>query len=216
MTNGRVIYLARHGETPWNRVGRWQGQTDVPMSDTGREQARALAERLRHLGLARVHASHLSRALETAQIVAAHLGLPAPAVDARLRERGYGVFEGLTREECAARHPHAWERYLADRRAVPPQAEPPDEVVARITAAMHAIARADAATDSDGAAATPAGPTLVISHGGTIRSFIHAMFGVMPPPLANATVYRVRFEAGAFVSADELDGVLSTQHGSPP
>jgi broad specificity phosphatase PhoE len=200
VTNGkRIIYLARHGETEWNRIGRWQGVTDIPISDVGREQALALAERLRRHGIARLHASHLARALETARIVAAQLELPAPAVDPRLRERGYGVFEGLTREECAARHPIAWERYLADRRAVPPQAEPPEDVVARITAAMHAIATAD-----HPAASTP-GATLVVSHGGTIRSFLHAAFGVMPPPLGNGTVYRVRFEAGAFVAADELD-----------
>ncbi len=206
MSDGeRILYLARHGETEWNRIGRWQGTTDVPMSDAGRLQARALAERLLPLGVARVHASHLARALETAQIVAAHLGLPAPAVDPRLRERGYGVFEGLTREECAERYPDAWERYLADRRAVPPEAEPPVEVVSRITAALHALATADsAATTSGGVTVSAPGPVLVISHGGAIRSFIHGSFGVMPPPVANGAVYRVHFEAGVFVAADEL------------
>jgi len=195
-TDARTIYLARHGETEWNRIGRWQGATDIPLSDTGRAQARLLAEALRHKRIARVHASHLSRALETAQIIAARLGVPAPAVDPRLRERGYGAFEGLTRVECAERYPGVWERYLADRRAVPPGAEPQAEVVERITTAMTEIATA---------AGAPAGSDaiLVISHGGTIRSFIHATVGVIPPPLENGALFRIRFEDGAFVSAEQ-------------
>jgi probable phosphoglycerate mutase len=190
------LYLARHGETEWNRIGRWQGATDIPLSDTGRAQARALARRLRGHGITRVHASQLSRALETARIVAADLGLPEPVVDERLRERGYGVFEGLTREECAERYPGVWQQYLADRRAVPPQAEPQHEVVSRVTAAMHAIA----SVEHDAQQAPDA--ILVISHGGTIRSFIHAIVGVVPPPLDNGTVFRIGFEAGVFVSAE--------------
>ena len=136
----RTIYLARHGETEWNRIGRWQGATDIPLSDIGRAQARLLADRLRDRQIGRVHASHLSRALETAQIIAARLGAPAPTADPRLRERGYGAFEGLTREECAERFPGVWEQYVADRRVVPPGAEPQAEVIERITAAMIEIA----------------------------------------------------------------------------
>jgi len=195
-TDVRTIYLARHGETEWNRIGRWQGATDIPLSDTGRAQARLLAEALRHKRIARVHASHLARALETAQIIATRLGVPAPAADPRLRERGYGAFEGLTRVECAQRYPGVWERYLADRRAVPPGAEPQAEVVERITAAMTEIATAAGAPSGSDA-------ILVISHGGTIRSFIHAAVGVIPPPLENGALFRIRFEGGAFVSAEQ-------------
>ena len=193
----RIIYLARHGETEWNRIGRWQGATDIPLSDHGRAQARSLAERLRDLRIARVHASQLSRALETAQIVAAHLALPAPIADPRLRERGYGAFEGLTRHECAERFPGVWERYMADRQAVPPGAEPQAEVVERITAALTEIAGlAHELSDS--------GAILVVSHGGTIRSFVHAATGVIPPPLENGTVFRINFAGGAFTSAEEM------------
>jgi len=192
----RTVYLARHGETEWNRIGRWQGATDIPLSDAGRAQARLLADRLRDLRIGRVHASHLSRALETAQIIAARLGAPAPTGDPRLRERGYGAFEGLTREECAERFPGVWEQYLADRRVVPPGAEPQAEVIERITAAMTELA----------AAADPSepGPILVVSHGGVIRSFIHATTGVVPPPLENVAVFRLRFEGGAFVTAEQV------------
>ena len=193
----RTLYLARHGETEWNRIGRWQGATDIPLSDIGRAQAQLLAERLRDRRIARVHASQLSRALETAQIIAACLGAPAPTADPRLRERGYGAFEGLTREECAERFPGVWEQYLADRRAVPPGAEPQAEVTERITAAMTEIATLTGA-ESDSEA------ILVVSHGGAIRSFIHATIGLVPPPLENGAVFQLRFEGGAFVTAEQL------------
>jgi len=186
----RTIYLARHGETEWNRVGRWQGRTDIPLSDVGRAQARALADRLRGRGLAEIHASDLSRAHETAHIIATVLGITRLTSDPRLRERGFGIFEGLTREECAERHPDAWQRYLADRRSTPPDAEPQAEVVARIVGAMTAVAET----------ADHTGPLLVVSHGGAIRSFVHAITGTAPPPLANAGLFRVHFEAGRFVS----------------
>jgi broad specificity phosphatase PhoE len=193
----RTLYLARHGETEWNRIGRWQGATDIPLSDVGRAQARLLADRLRDRRIARVHASQLSRALETAQIIAARLGAPAPTADPRLRERGYGAFEGLTREECAERFPGIWEQYLADRRAVPPGAEPQAEVAERIIAAMTEIAAEVEGQSEPGA-------TLVISHGGVIRSFIHATTGVVPPPLENVALFRVHFEGGAFVAAEQV------------
>ena len=195
MPVARTLYLARHGETEWNRIGRWQGATDIPLSDVGRAQARVLADKLRDKRISLVHSSHLSRARETAQIVAACLGAPAPAADPRLRERGNGAFEGLTREECAERFPGAWQRYLANRRAVPPGGEPQAEVTERITAAMLEIATAAESQPQSAA-------ILVVSHGGAIRSFIHATTGVVPAPLENAAVFRLRFERGAFVTAE--------------
>ena len=189
------ILLARHGETEWNRIGRWQGATDIPLSDVGRSQARALATQLAGDAPRAVYCSQLSRASETAEIIVSTLGLDVPiAVDARLRERGYGWFEGLTREECAERHPDAWARYLADRRAVPPDAEPHADVVARVTAAMRDIASEAVAAD---------GPTLVVSHGGSIRSFVHAAVGVTLPPLGNGAIVRLAFVGGRFVLDDD-------------
>jgi len=184
----KALFVARHGETEWNRVGRWQGNTDVPLSDVGRAQARALGERVRGLGIAQVHASHLERARETAEIIAKLLGVPTVAVDERLGERGFGCFEGLTRDECAERHPVAWERYLADRRSTPPDAEPQTAVEARVVAALTDIARRAGEA------------TLVISHGGAIRTFIHAVTGAAPPPLDNGALFLARFDADRFVS----------------
>jgi probable phosphoglycerate mutase len=188
----RLVFLARHGETEWNRDGRWQGKTDIPLSDAGRAQARALGESLAGRGIVEVHASDLQRATETARIIAGMLGIAAEVkLDPRLRERGFGCFEGFTREECAQRHPEAWARYLADRRATPPGGEPQSEVTARVVAALTEIARAPRPS---------ADATLVISHGGTIRTFIAEVTGAAPPPLENAALFLSRYADDRFIS----------------
>src|SRR5262252_2076150 len=93
-----TLLLVRHGETDWNAEGRLQGHTDRPLSDFGRRQARALADELAGDSIVAVYASDLSRARETAEIVAAQLGLEV-ALDPRLREKDWGTWEGLTPEE---------------------------------------------------------------------------------------------------------------------
>lgn len=178
----RVLFLARHGETAWNLEQRWQGQTDVDLNDAGRAQARALAERLAGHRIGCIASSDLSRARETAEIVAQHLGIDDVMLDEGLRERGYGIFEGLTRIECEAQHPEEWARYVADHRHTPARAELDAAVAARMQAA---VARAGAlAVDGDGA-------VLVVSHGGSIRALIAAATGWRPPPMGNGDTYRV-------------------------
>jgi broad specificity phosphatase PhoE len=185
-----TIFLARHGETEWNRVGRWQGKTDIPLSEVGRAQARALAERLRERGVSEIFSSDLCRARETAEIVAEALGVTRLGFDPRLRERGFGCFEGLTREECAKHHPESWARYLADRRTTPTDAEPHEQVVARIVDALSAVSES----------ADRTGHVLVVSHGAAIRSFVHSITGTEPAPLANVALFRVDHGSGGFRS----------------
>ncbi len=72
------LYLVRHGETEWNRLRRIQGLTDIPLNDTGREQARRTGMLLTRRPIARVYASPLGRARETAEIIARELGLAEP------------------------------------------------------------------------------------------------------------------------------------------
>lgn len=94
----------RHGETAWNAVRRIQGHLDLPLNANGIAQARALANSLRGEDFAALCSSDLERARHTAEAVAHVLHLPIHIVPA-LRERHFGVFQGLTYEECAQRHP---------------------------------------------------------------------------------------------------------------
>lgn len=182
LPTSRVLFLARHGETAWNLEQRWQGQTDVDLNDAGRAQAQLLGARLAERRIRCVVASDLARARETAEIVAQRLGIDEVLLDQGLRERGYGIFEGLTRKECEAQHPEEWARYMADHRHTPTRAELDGAVAARMQAA---VARAGARADGAG------GAVLVVSHGGSIRALIAAATGWRPPPMGNGDTYRV-------------------------
>jgi probable phosphoglycerate mutase len=185
----RIVYLARHGETDWNRDGRWQGHTDVPLNDRGRDQARALGAALADLGVGAVGASDLSRAVETARIAGGGLGLPVAFTDPGLRERRFGVFEGLTRAECETRYPDAWHAWVEQQR--PPEGgEGREELGARVVAAMaRAVARADS--------------ILLVTHGGSIRAAFATVAGVQLAPIVNGAIFRFEWD-GAFVSAAPL------------
>src|SRR6266568_963942 len=105
----RVLAI-RHGETAWNVDGRIQGQLDVPLNDTGRWQVHRLALAVAGEGISAIYSSDLLRALETAQAVARGCDRPI-TTDTGLRERGFGVFEGLTYDEINQRWPEQAERW---------------------------------------------------------------------------------------------------------
>ena len=94
------LLLARHGETDWNREGRWQGHADISLNERGREQARALAKQLSGVAFDVIYASDLVRAHETALIVAEERRMPVHT-DAGLREIDVGGWSGLTPDEIA-------------------------------------------------------------------------------------------------------------------
>ena len=102
--------LVRHGETIWNREGRIQGHLDSPLNPEGIAQAKTLAERLRVESFDALISSDLGRALHTAQYIATRTG-HAVSVDARLRERHYGVFQGMTRSEAKSLYPDVYALY---------------------------------------------------------------------------------------------------------
>ncbi|MCA0297305.1 MAG: histidine phosphatase family protein [Actinobacteria bacterium] len=106
MTAAKVILL-RHGVTDWNDGGRFQGHADVPLNQTGRDQAAAAATSLAGTGITRVFASDLSRAGETAGIVASGVGLDVQ-VDPRLREVDVGSWSGMGMEEVGRLEPDFW------------------------------------------------------------------------------------------------------------
>jgi broad specificity phosphatase PhoE len=187
----RLVFLTRHGETDWNLEGRWQGHTDVPLNDNGRTQAVAVAEALRSAGLSGVVASDLSRARETAQIVGAALGIEIAYLDADLRERTFGVFEGLTRIECERLHPEAWRAWVEEQRPAS-GVEPPEAVAARVLAAIGRAANRVARDDA---------PVLVVTHGGALRAAVRAATGASPGPIANGAIWRLEWDGNVLDAA---------------
>jgi uncharacterized phosphatase len=144
------LVLVRHGETEWNRIGRVQGLSDIPLNDTGREQARHAGRRLAAERWDAVAASPLRRAAETARIIAAELGLPEPELVDELVERNYGEAEGLTGQEIDARFG-----------GVVQARESREQVVERVRPALLALSERH-----------PEGRVLVVSHGGVIGSLV--------------------------------------------
>ncbi|HBK47157.1 MAG TPA: histidine phosphatase family protein [Xanthomonadaceae bacterium] len=105
------ILLARHGETPWNAEGRYQGQIDIPLSPLGESQARALGERLKDVQIARAVASPLARAQSTARLALGPARESMLQTDADIQEIAHGEWEGLLASEIHDKDParlRAW------------------------------------------------------------------------------------------------------------
>jgi len=106
------LCMVRHGETAWNAEGRVQGQLDVPLSAVGLAQARCVAAALAERRFSALYSSDLQRVRQTAQPAAEKLGLEV-RIDARLRERHYGVFQGLTYVQARESLPADYARFKA-------------------------------------------------------------------------------------------------------
>jgi broad specificity phosphatase PhoE len=193
-----TLLLARHGETDWNRDGRWQGQTDTPLNDRGREQARALAAEVAGNGITAVYASDLARARDTAAVVAERLRVPLH-IDPRLRELQFGRWEGLTTPEIEQRYPDEIASWRAeDGSSAVAGGETYAEMSARVVAALTQIA-----------AGHPSEDVLVVLHGGPIRGLLAHAAGLTYAEqrrrrthLANCDVVRVAVEDGTFKTLD--------------
>lgn len=191
----RILYLARHGETDWNAAGRWQGQSDIPLNDLGRVQALRLGEALRDKGVTAMVSSDLSRARETATLAGTVLGIALAYVDPGLRERTFGVFEGLTREDCEQLHPEAWQAWV-ERQKPPPGGEAREALAARVTAALGRASELGVA---------PSSAILVVTHGGAMRAAVGVATGATPGPVVNGALWRVEWD-GRIASAEPVSG----------
>jgi len=154
MTN---FFLVRHGETDWNRVGRIQGATDIPLNDTGRDQARTTGAKMQGRKWDVIVSSPLSRAMETASIIASCIGLPEPTPVSDIVERNYGEAEGMTGPELEAFYPED---------TPVPGRETRDAVKVRVLAAMHSIAAANKGKN-----------VIIVAHGGVIRAVLQSTSG---------------------------------------
>ena len=100
----KTLYIIRHGETEWNKIGRYQGITDVPLNDNGIAQAKACANALKDVYFDRILSSDLSRALVTAETIRGNRNVDI-TVDSRLREIDFGDWEKLLFSEIEERWP---------------------------------------------------------------------------------------------------------------
>ena len=183
------LILIRHGETGFNREGRFQGWIDAPLNEHGRRQAERLAVQLAHERIDALYCSDLLRARQTAAPAAAALGLPVQA-DARLREQGFGVLEGLTPAEARERQPEAldgWCRYQAD--IAPPGGESMRAFHDRVVGAVRDIA-----------ARRAGGRIAVVTHGGVLDMVWRAAHGLLLDgpracPIPNTGLNRVTVDA---------------------
>jgi probable phosphoglycerate mutase len=175
-----TLLLARHGETDWNRELRIQGSSDTDLNDVGRAQARALADELAGEQLDAIYSSDLRRARETAEIVATGRGLDV-RLDADLRERSFGSWEGLTRAEIAERFPDIEHH----------DGETDEQVRRRVLDAVHRIVLAH-----------PGEEVLVVSHGGALNALWHHALGERIERWGNCAAYRLAFRDGEFRAVD--------------
>ncbi|MBD0323271.1 MAG: histidine phosphatase family protein [Aldersonia sp.] len=160
--------LVRHGETDWNRHGRLQGSSDIPLNDTGRAQAREAAHRLASGSWDVLVSSPLSRAAETADLIGAELGLDRSASYPGLRERHYGAAEGMTDYEAYYEWPHGWY----------PGLEPRTEVAER---GLRTLAQLHLDHPDES--------VIVVSHGGVIRAILDVVLQFRRSPrILNAAV----------------------------
>jgi len=153
--------LLRHGQTTWNVEHRFQGHTDIPLDETGKEQADRAGRMLAALRPDAIVASDLARATSTAQPLARLTGLVV-TLDKDLRERSGGLWEGLTDQEIRERYPK--ERETWD----PPEGESRGQVAERVAAALRRAA--------DGL--PPGGLAVVVSHGAAIRLGMERVLGL--------------------------------------
>ena len=162
------LILIRHGETEWNALGRYQGQTDVPLSDAGMKQADLLAERLAGRKLDAIYASDLERAMGTANPIAEKASLsviPEP----RLREMNFGVLEGLTFNEGQAKYPEMIAAWLQDYNQPPQGGEKLIDLTARIVSFLDYLKNNH---DSE--------VVLLVAHGGSLGELLRLALELPP------------------------------------
>jgi broad specificity phosphatase PhoE len=177
------ITLLRHGESVGNAESRWQGQAEYPLTELGREQARALAKRWKseNMKFDFVIASPLERAKETAGIIASELNLKVE-FEPLWMERDNGEFSGLTAHEV--RHNFQHPSFTTPYDPVGVDGEGDWELFLRAGQALHNLLKRDA------------GKYLIVSHGGLLNQVMHAIVGVAPQ--ANNAGTRFRFGNTAF------------------
>lgn len=186
------IIIIRHGETEWNQSGRFQGHSDVPLSEEGRAQAEALGRNLIVDQVDVIYASDLIRAMETAAPLAARFGLKVIA-DPLLRELNFGAWEGRSFTEVNADSPDTMKEFYRDpERAAIPESEPFPDFQKRVAGRVREIAAAECGKR-----------VVIVSHGASIRILLADLLSMPIRSIwhisqLNTAVNRIRFEDDGF------------------
>lgn len=152
------IFLVRHGETNWNTQGRFQGQSDTPLNETGQRQATALGNYLKGETLQAIYTSDLRRACDTAKEIGTYHKLEVKP-NPHLREMNFGSWEGLVYTEIQEKFPEKladWQKNIMT--TAPPGGENLEQLVARVQAAYRDIIHNN-----------PEGDILLVAHGGVLQ-----------------------------------------------
>jgi broad specificity phosphatase PhoE len=184
----KEIYVFRHGETDWNKAGRMQGHADIPLNETGREQALVLQDYFAKHPIEVILCSDLGRAQETARIARGSLQIPI-VIDPRQRETKLGDAEGLTREQIATQmHPDIWHKWHTfpehwDHRF--PNGESKKEHLERIRGGLL-----------DFLAKTSYTKIGLSSHGGSMRRLLHSLRPDVTEPIVvgNCYLYKLDYD----------------------
>jgi broad specificity phosphatase PhoE len=163
------LFLIRHGQSVGNAAGRIQGLNDEPLTELGREQARALAQRLGvQAVVGALYSSPLLRAVQSAEIIGEALGLDVQVED-RLKEYHPGVVTGMTWEDVQAQYPEIARRWAEDSWRVPiPGEEGVETFLRRVLAAMEEIVASHSGDQT----------VAVVAHGGTLSAYLAGLFGL--------------------------------------
>ncbi len=189
------IIAIRHGETEWNLQGREMGQMDSPLTERGVRQAKLLAERLKRDSFVALYSSDLGRAMRTAEIISSATQVEI-SVDAGLRERHMGIFQGLTKEERAERSPTEYSDYRRIGNAYQiPQGESGHQRLERSIQVLTGIAGRHI-NDT----------VVVVTHGGFLMGFFEYVLGIAP-----GNGWRFKRQNAAFNSFDYANGQWSLQ-----
>ena len=174
------LFLVRHGETPWTREKRYQGWTDTELSEFGRRQAEKLAERFSGQGIHKIYASNLLRARETAEVIGTSLGKKVHS-DPRLREIGFGKWEGKTGAQLIKEKDPAFSKWSKSLEIDPPGGEN----MAAFRSRVRSFARHVLTKDKNK-------KVLIVGHGGSLKMMIFELLD-----LPAKSLWAIRMEPAA-------------------